>query len=251
MSFIKRNLLNFSLGSCLAFSGLSTLQLNASDAAGVVAAEAAEAPKPKLTSEKITSLLELQYVEKFIFDNINNASAWKTIKDLYKKGFTCSYVSKRYGFKVLHKAVYEANLDAVKLILQYSKDPEKELSARNKEGNTPLHCAISNWYGRTGEAQDIIESLIIAGASFDTPNNEGTTPLDMLIEKVGENSDSEDEVTETQMERNRKRVYEFFPNAFRILERGKKVSLPNDHTEPFFQLDLREEGFSEDSACYH
>ena len=73
------------------------------------------------------------------------------------------------------QAVIESNLGAVKELLILGHD----VHAEDKDGNTPLHFAMSK-PKMTFENKEIIELLLAYGADVLTQNDMGASPEDIL-----------------------------------------------------------------------
>lgn len=77
------------------------------------------------------------------------------------------------GYKMLHVACKNNDLNTVQVLLQFDADPTAVASST---GDTPLHVAVSN-KGKTSAS--IVEALIAAGADVNAKNNSGDIVFQM------------------------------------------------------------------------
>lgn len=77
------------------------------------------------------------------------------------------------GFTPLHFAARQGQAEAAKLLIDAGAPRE----ARNKFGKTPLWVALMN--RRTGQGDEVVASLIAAGACIDSVNDSGVSVRDI------------------------------------------------------------------------
>ena len=62
-------------------------------------------------------------------------------------------------------------------VIQTLVDAGADINARNNDGETPLHNAA------TTNTPEVIQALLDTGADINARNNDGDTPLDLAIKK--------------------------------------------------------------------
>lgn len=103
----------------------------------------------------------------------NRSISVKIIKELLKRGLSCSVSDNRRNTP-LHIAIKgNQSLRVIKLILEHGID----VNARNDQDLTPIFCAY-----RLDDNVDVIRALFNHGASVVVKDNDGRTPLHYLIE---------------------------------------------------------------------
>eukprot|EP01104_Vermistella_antarctica_P002538 TRINITY_DN12776_c0_g1_i1.p1 TRINITY_DN12776_c0_g1~~TRINITY_DN12776_c0_g1_i1.p1 ORF type:complete len:656 (+),score=133.09 TRINITY_DN12776_c0_g1_i1:122-2089(+) len=90
------------------------------------------------------------------------------------------------GFAPLHIAVKTNQIKAVDLLLQNGADPNITSRSTIYTSYTPLHFACSTSSG-TGTSDEIIETLLNAGANPTAPDSAGTTPIHLASRHRGVN----------------------------------------------------------------
>lgn len=86
------------------------------------------------------------------------------------------------GQTLLHKAAMSGKLAACKFLLQFNKTFDRHgvgLNTKDKDGNTPLHCAVSSM---NKQCEDIVTLFIQHGADILAQNNDGNTALHVAVE---------------------------------------------------------------------
>lgn len=103
---------------------------------------------------------------------------------LIKKGLRSEYLDlNRNNVSTFHLAVWRGYKDVVQVFLKdknYAKkgiDRKEVIDSKDREGNTPLHLAVSQ--GHT----EIIKALLKAKADLQVKNHKGETPLSIAINK--------------------------------------------------------------------
>lgn len=91
------------------------------------------------------------------------------IHELLKRGANPNLLANSAGYTMAMDLAHEGQLEALKLFVAHGA----RVDGADKEGNTLTHHAVLS-----GNAQ-VVEFVIGSGASPDTPNKEGLTPLDL------------------------------------------------------------------------
>lgn len=100
----------------------------------------------------------------------------KKVEELLEKGANPNIKTSirwYHGWTPLHIAVYERNLDIVRLLIKYGAN----INAKTYNRETPLHIAVyeGHW--------DVAKLLIDHGADVNARNNNGSTPLHIAAER--------------------------------------------------------------------
>ncbi|MBC6497904.1 MAG: ankyrin repeat domain-containing protein [Alphaproteobacteria bacterium GM7ARS4] len=90
------------------------------------------------------------------------------VERLLADGVVDVHARDKDGRTPLHCAVYKGNLDVIRLLL----DGGADVNAQNVHGNTALHCAVYK------ENLDVITLLLSWGADVNAWNKLKSTPLD-------------------------------------------------------------------------
>lgn len=96
------------------------------------------------------------------------------------KGGADIHACDKNGVTALHHSVRFRNVAAVRVLVEYGADVNR---ACRRNGSTPLHRAATQTgapgtAGRVGEARQIIEILLAAGADPSIVNKQGKRPQD-------------------------------------------------------------------------
>ena len=125
---------------------------------------------------KPLSVLNKEYVMKFILDNFNFDLDKINFEELIKYKFPL-YVKNEYGRTSLMLASVHNNIEIVKLLI----DARVDVNLQEKDGWTALMFATTNYNKK------IVKLLIDAGADINIKNNKGNTAL--IFSKIIKNKE--------------------------------------------------------------